>query len=199
VHTLTPAQQERFAALTPRERFGDAEFQRWAQSHRSTESLVAEGKLGWAATVRRYGADFAFDRAAQTRRGRPSGPERAMIRLLGEMGHQDQRDYAREYKAAARTYADFAWPERVRIVEVYGTVHFGRFDPDGTRAAYDATREQRLRDLGWSLLVVTGEELRPEQWATTRARVAAFLQLEEGALVSVSRQAMDYLRHLWRR
>ena len=38
----------------------------------------------------------------------------------------------REHKVAPRTYVDFAWPDR-RAIEVYGAVHFGRFDPDGTR------------------------------------------------------------------
>jgi very-short-patch-repair endonuclease len=195
---LTPAQQVRLAALGPRERFRDAEFQRWAQSHRSPQSLAAAGKLGWAATVRRYGSDFAFDRAAQTRRERPSAPERAMIALLASLGQRQGEDYRREHKVAPRTYVDFAWPDR-RAIEVYGAVHFGRFDPDGTRAAYDAAREARIRELGWSLVVVTANDLRPAQREATRARVGAFLRPEEGRLVSVSRQAMERLRTLWRR
>jgi hypothetical protein len=215
---LTPAQQARLAALGPRERFSDAEFQRWAQSHRNPQSLAASGragwqamvdahgraalaaagKLGWAATVRRYGADFAFDRAAQTRRERPSGPERSMIALLASLGQRQEEDYLREHKVAPRTYVDFAWPDR-QAIEVYGAVHFGRFDPDGTRALYDAAREARIRDLGWSLLIVAADDLRPARREATRARVEAFLHPKEGRLVSVSRQAMVQLRTLWRR
>lgn len=120
-----------------------------------------------------------------------------MIALLAELG-QHQDDYQREHKVAPRTYVDFAWPDR-QAIEVYGAVHFGRFDPDGTRAAYDAAREARIRDLGWLLLVVTADDLRPMQREATRERVAAFLRLEEGRLVSVSRQAMVQIRTLWRR
>ncbi len=54
----TDEQRERWKELG-KERFGDPEYQRWAQSHRSRESLREAGRLGYAETARRYGADFA--------------------------------------------------------------------------------------------------------------------------------------------
>lgn len=194
---LSPEQRERFRALGA-ERFKDHDHQQWARSHRTTESLRAggragwaamveihgrevlsrAGKLGWAATVAKYGEEFAWDRAAETRRDRPTAPERAMIGLLAELGQRDQVDFEREYKVAPRTHVDFAWPGLRKAVEVYGGVHFGPFNADGARAAYDAARVARIEDLGWHVFVVTSIELQAVNRDATRDHVRAFLQAE---------------------
>ncbi len=77
----TDEQRERWHELGT-ERFQDPEYQRWAQSHRSTESLREAGRLGYAETARRYGQDFADEFAANYRREHPSEPERRMMELL---------------------------------------------------------------------------------------------------------------------
>ncbi len=83
----TEEQRERWRELG-KERFGDPEYQRWVQSHRSTESLREAGRLGYAETARRYGADFADRFAAQWRLDNPTQPEKRMMELLGELVHK---------------------------------------------------------------------------------------------------------------
>lgn len=193
--SLSPAQEARFGAMTPAERLRDAEYQRWVRSHRGHESLAAQGRataakrghdalsaagrLGWEATVRKYGEDYAFDRAAATRKARPSDLERAIIDLLAALGQRDSYDYEREHKVAPRTYADFCWPAQRRIVEGFGPPHFPGFQPDGDYTPKDAARIARLENAGWHVTVLTTTDLRPEHRAATRERLRAFLGLDE--------------------
>ena len=66
------------------------------------------------------------------------------------------------------------------MIEVYGGVHFGPFfDPSGERAAYDRAREDRIKALGWEVLVVTHEDLRRENLDKTMDLVRQFLEMEE--------------------
>ena len=210
---LSPEQRERFRSLGA-DRFKDHDHQQWARSHRTKESLRAggragwaamveihgreilsrAGKLGWAATVAKHGEEFAWDRAAETRRERPTAPERAMIALLGELGQREHIDYQREYKVAPRTHVDFAWPDQGRAaIEVYGGVHFGPFDADGARAAYDSARVARIEDLGWHVFVVTSIELQAVNRDATRDHLRAFLQAEPTTWADRGR---EMLRHL---
>ncbi len=110
-----------------REKFKDPDHQRYAQSHRSTESLREAGRHGYQATAARYGRDYAADLLARYRREQPTRPEREMQGLLAELGKQEGRDYQREHKVAPGVYADFAWPERKLAVEVHGGAHQAAF------------------------------------------------------------------------
>ncbi|HEX5503943.1 MAG TPA: hypothetical protein VFW96_15060 [Thermomicrobiales bacterium] len=97
---------------------------RWAQGHRSVDSLRAAGRAGFAATVRRYGRAFAADVLARRRLAHSTAPERRMIGLLDDLRQREGTDYAREYPVVpGHLYADFAWPERQLAVEVYGDAH----------------------------------------------------------------------------
>jgi len=175
---ITTEERARFKALGPA-RFQDKGYQRYVQSFRTGASLSESGKRGWAATVAKYGDEFAHDRAADKRRAKPSGDERRMMLMLR---HLDAPEARREYKVAPRTHVDFAWPEPARrqVIEVYGGVHFGPyFDPCGERAAYDRAREERIKALGWEVLVVTHEDLRRENLDKTVDLVRQFLEVEE--------------------
>jgi len=173
---ITAEERARFTALGPA-RFTDPAYQRYVQSFRTRTSLSEAGKAGWAATVAKYGDEFAHDRAADKRRAKPSGDERRMLLLLR---HLDAPEARREHKVAPRTHVDFAWPARGQAIEVYGGVHFGPyFDPSGERAAYDRAREERITGLGWEILVVTHEDLRRENLDKTVGLVRQFLALEE--------------------
>jgi hypothetical protein len=71
---------------------------------------------------------------------------------------------------------DFAWPESLKALEVYGGIHrVLAFDPEGLRAEREAAREERIRGAGWELLVVTDRDLTARTWAATSDRVATFL------------------------
>jgi len=175
---ITAEERTRFKALGAA-RFQDPAYQRYVQSFRTHASLSESGKQGWAATVAKYGDEFTHDRAADTRRARPSGDERRLLLLLR---HLDAPAARREYKVAPRTHVDFAWPEPARrqVIEVYGGVHFGPyFDPSGERAAYDRAREERITALGWEVLVVTHEDLRRENLDKTVDLVRQFLEVKE--------------------
>jgi len=64
--------------------------------------------------------------------------------------------------------------------EVYGGVHFGPlFDPEGTIAAHDRVRTERIEAQGWEVLVVTDEDLRWENLPGTMAVIREFLDREE--------------------
>jgi len=173
---ITAEERTRFKALGAA-RFQDPAYQRYVQSFRTGTSLSESGTRGWAATVAKYGDEFVHDRAADKRRATPSGDER---RLLLMLRHLDAPAARREYKVAARTHVDFAWPARRQVIEVYGGVHFGPyFDPSGERAAYDRAREERIKGWGWDVLVVTHEDLRHENLDKTVDLVRQFLELEE--------------------
>jgi len=173
---ITAEERTRFKALGAA-RFQDPAYQRYVQSFRTGTSLSESGKRGWAATVAKYGDEFVHDRAADKRRATPSGDER---RLLLMLRHLDAPAARREYKVAAHTHVDFAWPARRQVIEVYGGVHFGPyFDPSGERAAYDRAREERIKGWGWDVLVVTHEDLRHENLDKTVDLVRQFLELEE--------------------
>jgi very-short-patch-repair endonuclease len=142
------------------------------------------GKLGFAATVERYGRDFAHERAADARRAHPeraSHDEQRVMKMLAGLGQGDLLagetvDYRREHKVAPSTHVDFAWPESRKALEVYGGIHrVLAFDPDGHRAEREAAREERIRSAGWDLLIVTDRDLTARNWAATSDQVAAFL------------------------
>lgn len=151
-------------------KFQDREYQRYAQSFRTTESLRESGRHGFQETARRYGRDFASDLLANHRREQPTRPEQEMIGLLGELGKQEGRDYQREYKVAPGVYADFAWPERKVAVEVHGGAHQAAFFLKKGMEAREQRRTETYAREGWTVYVVTDLDLR-EGREETQARI----------------------------
>lgn len=161
------------------DKFKDAEYQRYAQSHRSTESLREAGKHGYQATAARYGRDYAADLLAHHRREQPTRPEREMVGLLSELGVQEGRDYQREHKVAPGVYADFAWPERKVAVEVHGGAHQAAFFLERGMPEREERRTAVYEREGWTVHVVTDRDLR-EGREGTRARMRETLAVSTG-------------------
>ncbi len=151
-------------------RFSDPDHQRYAQSHRTAESLREAGKHGYQATVERYGRDYAADLLARHRRDQPTRPEREMVGLLKELGAQEGRDYQREYKVSPGMYADFAIPERKLAIEVHGGAHQAAFFLDRGMPEREERRTAVYAREGWTVHVVTDRDLR-EGREDTRARM----------------------------
>jgi hypothetical protein len=181
---MPPAPSARVQALfADSARFRDPEYQRWAQAQRTHTSLVASGRAGYQETARRYGPDFATHVLAEYRRAHPTAPERAMMRVLDDLGQQEGRDYYREYKLVPQPpplptaddprggegvgdqwygtplYPDFAWPAQKLAVEVYGSAH----DSDWLRSRGIVQREERrlatYAQEGWRVVTVTEHDL----------------------------------------
>ena len=161
-------------------RFRDPDHQRYAQSHRSTESLREAGKHGYQATAERYGREFASDLLANHRREQPTRPEREMQGLLAELGVQEGRDYQREHKVAPGVYADFAWPERKVAVEVHGGAHQAAFFLERGMPEREERRTAVYAREGWTVHVVTDRDLR-EGREDTRARMRETLAASTGS------------------
>jgi very-short-patch-repair endonuclease len=155
-----------------REKFKDPDHQRFAQSHRSAESLRDAGRHGYQATAERYGRDFASDLLANHRREQPTRPEREMVGLLKELGVEEGRDYQREYKVSPGMYADFAIPERNLAIEVHGGAHQAAFFLAKGMEERESRRTETYARAGWAVQVVTGRDLR-EGREETRARIRA--------------------------
>jgi|GEM_PF-2336901 len=174
----TEEQREAWRALG-REKFRDSDHQRYAQSHRSTESLREAGRHGYQATAERYGRDYAADLLARHRREQPTRPEREMQGLLAELGAQEGRDYQREHKVAPGVYADFAWPERKVAVEVHGGAHQATFFLERGMPEREERRTAVYEREGWTVHVVTDRDLR-EGREGTRARMRETLAVATG-------------------
>ncbi len=164
------------------ERFQDPEYQRWAQSHRSRESLREAGRLGYAETARRYGSAFADEFAANYRREHPSEPERRMMELLTELGFLEGRDYEREAKIGGRR-VDFAFHDRQLAIEVYGGVHEQRFRERFNLQEQGAEEDQRhvedVEGAGYRLVIAWRRELDEEGLAHKRDEIRAMLGLAQ--------------------
>ncbi len=165
----TEEQRAEWRALG-REKFRDPDHQRFAQSHRSTESLREAGRHGYQATAERYGRDFASDLLASHRREQPTRPEREMAGLLKELGAEEGRDYHREYKVSPGMYADFAIPERKLAIEVHGGAHQATFFLERGMPEREERRTGIYEREGWTVHVVTDRDLR-EGRVETRARM----------------------------
>ncbi len=161
------------------DKFKDAEYQRYAQSHRSTESLREAGRHGYQETARRYGRDFASDLLANHRREQPTRPEREMVGLLKELGAEEGRDYAREYKVVPGMYADFAIPERKLAIEVHGGAHQAAFFLERGLPEREERRTAVYAREGWTVHVVTDRDLQ-EGREGTRARMRETLAVSTG-------------------
>lgn len=140
-------------------KFQDRDYQRYAQSFRTTESLRESGRHGYQETARRYGRDFASELLASHRREQPTRPEREMIGLLGELGKQEGRDYQREFKVAPGVYADFAWPERKLAIEVHGSAHQSAWFLAQGIEVREERRSAVYDEQGWTVRIVTDRDL----------------------------------------
>ncbi len=113
------------------------------------------------------------DHAAAERRSHPSRDAQIVARALDDLG---AGGYRREHPLAPDAHATFAWPAARRALDVDGGVHLlPAFPPDGTRAAYDAARLARVEAHGWEVLVLIGDDLRPDALPDTLAVLRAFL------------------------
>lgn len=153
-------------------KFQDREYQRYAQSFRTTESLREAGRHGYQATAARYGREYAADLLANHRRAQPTRPERELVGLLSELGAREGQDYQREHKVAPGVYADFAWPERKVAVEVHGGAHQAAFFLARGMPEREERRTAVYAREGWTVHVVTDRDLR-ERREETRARLRA--------------------------
>ncbi len=184
---LPQSEIDRINALRSHERFKDPAHQRWAQTLRSRESLSEAGKKGYETTVRRYGEDFMYDRAAYKRREQyppRSEPESKVMRMLGELGQRPDRtdqqgaagDYFREHKLGPKRHADFAWPEQRKAIQAWGGIHTARY-PTGEEVIREqnARQVERAQRAGYELMILRDEDLAAERWDETRERVRGFL------------------------
>lgn len=170
----TAEQQATWQAMG-REKFKDPEHQRFAQSHRTAESLREAGKHGYQATAERYGREYASDLLASHRRDQPTRPEREMVGILKELGAEEGRDYHREYKVSPGMYADFAIPDRKLAIEVHGSAHQATFFLERGIEAREERRAETYARAGWTVQVVTDRDLqegREEIRARMRATIA---------------------------
>lgn len=173
-----------------REKFSDPEYMRYLQSRRSHESLSESGREGFRATARRHGYDGAMEFAARYWREHPdkaSKPERQMMGLLRDLGQERGRDYEHIHKTAPRTWTDFAWPDRMKAIEVWGGVHEQsirhRLDPVNAadKMLRDEQRIATMQERGWDVKVVMARELSPSRIEETKQHVDRFLnRLQEG-------------------
>ncbi len=155
----TAEQQATWQAMG-REKFKDPEHQRFAQSHRTAESLREAGKHGYQATAERYGREYASDLLASHRRDQPTRPERELVGILKELGVEEGRDYHREYKVSPGMYADFAIPDRKLAIEVHGSAHQATFFLERGIEAREERRAETYARAGWTVQVVTDRDLR---------------------------------------
>jgi G:T-mismatch repair DNA endonuclease (very short patch repair protein) len=165
----TAEQQATWQAMG-REKFKDPEHQRFAQSHRTAESLREAGKHGYQATAERYGREYASDLLASHRRDQPTRPERELVGILKELGVEEGRDYHREYKVSPGMYADFAIPDRKLAIEVHGSAHQATFFLERGIEAREERRAETYARAGWAVQVVTDRDLR-EGREETQARM----------------------------
>ncbi len=176
----TTAEQRAQWRQLGRDKFQDREYQRYAQAHRTHESLRDAGRRGYQETARRYGRDFGARLLADYRQRHPSDAERAMMATLGALGQREGCEYWREYPVGpGGPYADFAWPERKLAIEVIGTAHSAAFFQEQGLVEREARRMAVYEREGWRVRTVTWQELRdrPDQ---TRERVQALLAPAEG-------------------
>ncbi len=161
------------------EKFTDSEYQRWAQSHRSTESLREAGRLGYAETARKYGSDYAERFAAEYRREHPSEPEQRMMQLLRELGFEEGRDYEREAKIGGRR-VDFAFHDRQLAIEVYGGVHEQefreRFNLQQKGTEEDRKHIEDVEESGYRLMIAWRREFDEEGWERKRDEIRGMLE-----------------------
>lgn len=175
----TEAQREAWREMG-REKFRDPDYQRFAQSHRSLESLRESGQRGFQATARKYGRDFAADLLANHRREQPTRPEREMVGLLTALGAAEGRDYQREFRVTSGVYADFAWPERKLAVEVHGGAHQAAFFRERGMPEREERRTETYAREGWTVFVVDERDLR-EGKADTADRMRTMLTGERNS------------------
>jgi very-short-patch-repair endonuclease len=177
----TDDERERWRALG-KDKFRDADYQRYAQGWRSEESLRESGRAGFAETARRHGRDFAADVLARSRLAHPTAPERETIALLGELGQREGTDYYREYRVAPGVYADFAWPERKLAVEVHGSAHDAEFFLARGMAEREARRTVVYDEAGWTVRVVTDRDLAGDRERTRERLREAIIRPAQGTL-----------------
>jgi hypothetical protein len=81
----------------------------------------AAGKLGYKATLEKYGAEFFLEVTARRQREKPSSAEQKLAELLDELGTTYERQ--QKFRGSARSFVlDFVLPNGV-LIEVNGYWH----------------------------------------------------------------------------
>lgn len=152
---LTEAQiEQRRAAGRKRAQQFTSESQRAARAHVSRETLQANGRKGYAANVRKYGAQFAADKFAVYRKNNPSDLEKIMIGWLDDLGVR----YTREY-AINGCYFDFHLPDFTTLIEVDGDAFHGTTVHGENRVSRDTWKTHTALWHGYGLLRLKESEL----------------------------------------
>ncbi len=183
---LEPTEEtlKRWEAMSGRERFRDSDYMRMLQSRRTPESLAQSGKRGFEVTAERHGYDAGMEHSARWFREHPeraSEPERRMMELLERQGQKMGEEYQYIYKAAPGVWVDYAWPDRMKYIEVWGGVHnqetLERIDPETAEARVqrDSEHIEQTLERGWTGKVVMAHELKPGQIDETERHVREFL------------------------
>ena len=180
--TMTAAQRERYRemgrkggkarAAMP----GFREHQRHAgRCSAAANDMAALGHLGARAFIEKYGYARLYQLCRNWRIGHPSRHERAVMRMLDDLGVRYERE-AEVLGESKFISVDFYLPDTHRVIEVYGRVHFDPlFDHPRhveTRQANDARRVSRLEEAGFKVLVIDYRDLTNEE--AVRQRVVEF-------------------------
>ncbi len=79
------------------------------------------GRLGYKATVEKYGADFFLEVTARAQREKPSSAEQKLAAMLDELGATYERQ--QKFRGSARSFVlDFVLPNGI-LIEVNGYWH----------------------------------------------------------------------------
>lgn len=131
-----------------------------AAGKRSAEvnDMAALGHKGAQAFMAKYGYGKLYQLCREYRLRHPSSHEQHIMDILCTIGLEPGRDYDREFEVEPFLSVDFCIPGLRKAIDVNGKVHYDpAFDDTRrleTRAANDARKLDRIRALGWDVLVL---------------------------------------------
>lgn len=116
--------------------------------------MSALGKLGAAATIRKFGRDFLIERCRVWRLEHPSSHEKDVINILNKAGILFERE-----KMIEGMPVDFLLRDTNIVIEVNGAVHYEPLFADDARKERDANKIERLQQAGYRVIVLDYREL----------------------------------------
>jgi G:T-mismatch repair DNA endonuclease (very short patch repair protein) len=147
---------------------GNSAHQRMARQCVKRESCSANGKLGYQATVAKFGKAYALDKLAAKRRAKPSGLEQVVMGWLAEFGVSWVHD---ERLGESLYYPDFRIETHRLVVEVDGevwhthSVFCGKADLERR-----ARKEQYCLQSGYAVVVLCEQDIQSGQARDTLRR-----------------------------